>query len=124
MEAADLFKHAAQYPWQLLLNLQLPHYALAYQVNTYSRFFLSFLLTLALADAQQNKHADATTKDEEMQDVSTQGEKPTSDTNQDQMVEYQCDSCHTIILDQRWHCDECADFDLCDKCTIFISFTN
>jgi hypothetical protein len=75
-----------------------------------------------IKDAQQNKNNDATIKDEEMQDVSTQGEeKATSHqdaSNQEQMVEYQCDSCHTMIQDQRWHCNECADFDLCDKCML------
>ena len=79
-----------------------------------------------LKDAHQNKHNDSTIKDEEMQDVTTQSEEKASShqaaANQDQMVEYQCDSCQTIILDQRWHCNECADFDLCDKCTILCLF--
>jgi Zinc finger, ZZ type len=73
-------------------------------------------LCTRISDAQHQFNEGAI-KDEEMQDVSTAGEKA---HDSQEMVEYQCDSCHTIILDNRWHCNECADYDLCDKCMSFI----
>lgn len=72
-----------------------------------------------LTDAQQ-QYREATVNDTEMQDASVH-EQSVQESNTEQTVEYQCDSCQTIILDQRWHCNECADYDLCDKCNFFSS---